>query len=342
MYAHLRARRFRNVANVKTVRPSEEIKLRKWPPGRVSQLKIVVSNLEQAVNRSLAGQVSQSSKRRFSEFVPIIPFQDISGEVEFREIRVQFEPPKGLKSLLFYEFQISRTSGFFQFETFQSPDPSFVFGGLEDNTTYFIRIRVVTINGLVGPFSDTLTGTTPVAKAAGTLTTTETTTIISDSDFSPVVTFDLTLIGGKLYYSLQYDISLETLPSANIFNYSTTEFRWMETGIQVGQFFQVTNYGYGGGSPLSIFDGEVATSGNPLSTTTPFRTRKRGTFIQKFHPTSTGGIIAPQVTLEARIVNYHTLPNEFQFNAGVTIGSFAAASSVSVKNFTTFEALSQG
>ena len=84
------------MSEVKKIKPSEEIRLRKWPPGRVHQLKIMVSNLEQSVNRSLAGQVSQSGKRRFSSFVPKIPFQDITGEVEFREIRVQFEVPKGL------------------------------------------------------------------------------------------------------------------------------------------------------------------------------------------------------------------------------------------------------
>lgn len=325
---------------VKTIRPSQEIRLKRWPPGRVSQLKVVVANLEEAVNRSLAGQTIQSSKRRFSEFVPIIPFQDITGEVEFREIRVQFEPPKGLKSLLFYEFQLSRTAGFFQFQTFQSPDPSFVFGELEDNTTYYIRIRVVTTNGFVGPWSDNLSASTPSAKISGSITTTESTTTISDSEFTSVVAYDLTnIIGGKLYYSLQYNVTLETQPGANSFEYSTVEFRWMESGAQVGQNFQVTNYGYGGGNTLSIYDGEVATAGNPLTTSTLFKTKKRGTFIQKFHTTNFGELLLPEIKLEARIVNYHTLPNEFQFNAGVTVTDFAASSEVSVKNFITFEVL---
>jgi len=336
------------VATVKTIRPNEEIRLRKWPPGRVSQLKIVVSNLEQAVNRSLAGQVNQSLKRRFSEFVPVIPFQDISGEVEFRELRVQFEPPKGLKNLLFYEFQISRTSGFFQFETFESPDPSFVFGGLEDNTTYFIRIRVVTTDGLVGPFSDNLTATTPTAKAAGALDTEEFTATVSSSSFTNIWSKTFSSLGGKLYYSIQYSILPSSLPSANNFSYSTTEFRWFElqsdfgASRQVGQNFQVTNYAYGGGTgpdSLSIYDGEVATAGNPLETTTAFRTRKRGTFVQKFHSTAGGSI---QVSLQGRIVNFHTLPNEFQFNAGTSISTFTASSSIALKNFTRFEVFTQG
>lgn len=330
------------MSTVKTIKPSEEIRLRKWPPGRVSQLKIVVTSLEQAINSSLAGQVSQSAKRRFSEFVPVIPFQDISGEVEFRELRVKFTPPKGLKNLLFYEFQISRTSGFFQFDTFESPDPSFVFGGLEDNTTYFIRIRVVTTDGLVGPFSDNLTATTPTAKASGALDTTETNSTVSTSTFSTIYTKTFETLGGKVYYSIQFNCQNLSAAGANNFEYSTIELRWLENEVQQGQFFLVTNYAYGGGSgpnSLSIYDGEVATAGDPLTTTTSFQTRKRGTFIQKFHSITSEELT---VKLDARIVNYHTLPNEFSFNAGTSITNFAAASTISVKNFTRFEVFTQG
>jgi len=330
------------MAEVKVIRPSEEIRLRKWPPGRVSQLKIMVSNLEQAVNRSLAGQVEQSAKRRFSEFVPIVPFQDIAGTVEFREIRVELEPPRGLKNLLFYEFQISRTPAFFQFDTFESPDPSYVFSGLEDNTRFYIRVRVVTTTGLVGPFSDNLTAVTPTAKASGALDQTESSSNISSSTFSTIYTKTFTTLGGKIYYSIQYNCQNQSDPGNDLFDYSTLEFRWLENSIQQGQVWQVTNYSYGGSSgganELSIFDGEVATAGNPLRTVTAFQTRKRGTFVQKFHAINTGSL---EVALQARIVNYHTLPNEFTFNAGSSIGSFAANSTLAVKNFTRFEVFTQ-
>ena len=330
------------MGSVKSIRPSEEVRLKHWPPGRFNQLKIVVTTLEQAANRSLAGQVAQSPKRRFSEFVPIIPFQDIDGEVDFKEIRVQLIPPKGLKSLLFYEFQISRTPGFFNFETFENPDPSYVFTGLEDNTRFYIRMRVVTTEGLVGPFSDNLTAVTPTAKASGGLTKTETTTAISSTSFTDIFTATWTTLGGKTYYSVQFNCQLQSSPPVNFFNYSTMEFRWMENGIQQGQVWQVTNYGYGGSSgganKLSIYDGELATAGDPLTTTTSFLTKKRGTFIQKFHSIPEESIT---IVLQAKIVNYHTLPNEFTFNAGSSILDFAAASNISIKNFTRFEVFTQ-
>jgi len=329
------------MAEVKSIRPSDEIRLRRWPPGRVSQLKIVVANLEQAINSGLAAQVQQSNKRRFSEFIPIIPFQDITGEVEFREIRVYFTPPKGLKNLLFYEFNISRTRGFFQFQEYNSPNPSFVFSGLEDQTRYFVRIRVVTSEGFVGPFSDTFTGVTPTAKASGALDTAETTTTLSGSSFTTIFTKTFTPIGGKLYYSIQYTCQNQAVAPPDFFDYSTIELQWLENDIQKGQNFLVTNYSYGGATginELSIFDGELATAGDPLTTTSAFRTRKRGTFIQKFHTTSTEELT---VKLNARIVNLHTLPNEFSFNAGASILNFDANSTISVKNFTRFEVFTQ-
>jgi len=308
----------------------------------------MVSNLEQAVNRSLAAQVEQSPKRKFSEFVPIVPFQDIEGTVEFREIRVQLIPPKGLKNLLFYEFQISRTPGFFQFDGFESPDPSYVFSGLEDNTRFYIRLRVVTTNGLVGPFSDNLTAVTPTAKASGSLDITESTVTISSSSFTTIYASSWETLGGKTYYSLQYNCQNGSLPAIDNFEYSTLEFRWIEAIDidpleQQGQSFQITNYAYGGSSgganKLSIYDGEVATAGNPLTKTSSFQTKKRGTLVQKFHSIAAGLL---SVELQVKIVNYHTLPNEFTFNAGSSISSFAAASSLSIKNFTRFEVFTQG
>ena len=326
------------MAEVKLVRPSDDIRLRKWPAGRLSQLKIVIANLEQAINKSLASQVKQTNKRKFSEFIPVIPFQDIIGEIEFREIRIYFTPPKGLKNLLFYEYNLSRTSGFFSFTKYQSPNPSFVFSGLEDQTSYYIRVRVVDSNGFVGPWSDTFSGTTPTAKAFGSLDTSETNTSISADSFSTFFTKTINTIGGKLYYSIQYSTQPASGAGANLFDYSTVEFRFLENNAQKGQNFLVTNYTYGGafgvGNLLSIYDGEQATAGDPLTTTGAFVTRKRGTFIQKFHDVPAGDV---SIELQARIVNYHTLPNEFSFNAGTSIGSLTATSSISVKNFTSFE-----
>ena len=110
------------MAGVNVPRPNAEVRLRKWPAGRVSQLKLFLGHLEQAVGISLASQVQQSPKRKFSEFVPKIVPQDITIDVEYKEIRVTFKVPRGIKNLLFYEYQISLTEGFFNFDQFISPN----------------------------------------------------------------------------------------------------------------------------------------------------------------------------------------------------------------------------
>ena len=141
-----------------------EVRLKKWPAGRVSQLKLFIGHLEQAVGVSLAAQVEQSPKRKFSEFVPKIVSQDVTAVVEYREARIRFTPPRGLKNLLFYEFDISATAGFFNIDRFTSPDPHYVFPALANGTTFYIRFRVVTKNGDVGPWSDTEILTTPISQ----------------------------------------------------------------------------------------------------------------------------------------------------------------------------------
>ena len=86
------------MANFKVARPNNEVRLRNWAPGRVSQLKLFLGHLENAVNTSLAAQVSQSPKRKFSQFVPKIVSQDVTTQVEFKEIRVEFDEPRGFSA----------------------------------------------------------------------------------------------------------------------------------------------------------------------------------------------------------------------------------------------------
>ncbi len=71
------------MARVKVPRLQAEVRLRNWPAGRVSQLKLFLGHLEQAIGISLAAQVEQSPKRKFSEFVPKIVSQSITLDVEF-------------------------------------------------------------------------------------------------------------------------------------------------------------------------------------------------------------------------------------------------------------------
>lgn len=245
------------MARVKVPRPQPEVRLRKWPAGRVSQLKLFLGHLEQAVGISLAAQVEQSPKRKFSEFVPKIVTQDITVDVEYREIRFFFNVPRGQKNLLFYEYDISLTEGFFNVDRFASPEPAYVFAGLGDGITYYLRARVVTKNGEVGPWSEVEAATTPLAQAFGIRDGTEFQVRVNDNVFYPwqiVWERPYTAIGGKTYYSLDYDVSIfrKYGPDANV-EWADIEFKWMDRSPsstplfkQVGQTFDVTTYSTNG------------------------------------------------------------------------------------------------
>ena len=340
------------MARVKVPRPQPEVRLRKWPAGRVSQLKLFLGHLEQAIGISLAAQVEQSPKRKFSEFVPKIVPQDITVDVEYREIRVLFTTPRGQKNLLFYEFDISLTQGFFNVDRFATPETAYVFAGLADGTTYYFRIRVVTKNGEVGPWSDVKTGTTPLAQAFGIRDGTVFQTRVTDNAFYPwqvVWERSYTAIGGKTYYALDYDISIfrKYGPDANT-EWADIEFKWMDrspssTPIfeQIGQTFDVTTYSTNGTLSQSAFYEFSVTTNNfyvPLVIPGEWDNPRRGTFVQKFRTIEAG---AHTFRLEANVRTNHNEPifkNDFVTSDGTSI-LYAADANVSVKNFNIFEVL---
>jgi len=340
------------MARVKVPRAQSEVRLREWPPGRVSQLKLFLGHLEQAIGISLAAQVEQSPKRKFSAFVPKIVSQDITFDVEFREIRFFFTPPRGQKNLLFYEFDISLTEGFFNLERFASPDPIYVFSGLEDGQKYFIRSRVVTKNGEVGPFSDPQNGTTPAAQAFGVYDGTEHEIRIIDSAFYPwqaVWERDYTAIGGKTYYALDYDVSIfrKYTADGNV-EWADIEFKWMDRTptstpefVQVGQVFGVTTYATNGTMSQSAFYEFSVTTNNfyvPLVIPGEWQNSRRGTFVQKFQTIEAG---KHTFKLEANMITNHDgagFKNDFVFSSGGQV-IYAADANVNVKNFNIFEVL---
>ncbi len=340
------------MARVKVPRPQPEVRLRNWPAGRVSQLKLFLGHLEQAVGVSLAAQVEQSPKRKFSEFVPKIVSQNITFDVEFREIRFFFDVPKGQKNLLFYEFDISLTQGFFNLDRFASPDPSYVFAGLQDGITYYIRARVVTKNGEVGPWSDPQSGATPVAQAFGIFDGAEFETRVIDSAFYPwqvVWERTYTAIGGKSYYSLDYDVSIlrQYGPDGNV-EWADIEFKWMDrspsstpTFVQTGPTFDVTTYSTNGVLSQSPFYEFSVTTNNfytPLVMPGSWDNSRRGTFVQKFQTLEAG---AHTFRLEANMRTDHDGPefrNDFVFSSGGQV-LYAADANVHIKNFSIFEAL---
>jgi hypothetical protein len=336
-----------------------EVRLRKWPAGRVSQLKVFLGHLEQAVGVSLAAQVEQSPKRKFSDFVPKIVPQDIETEVSHKEIRVSFEPPKGLKNLLFYEYQLSATEGFYNFDQFQSPDTNYLWLGLTEGATYFLRLRVVTKDGEVGPWSDVIEIETPFAQAYGLYDGQERSQRITAANnfaWVPLWERDYAAIGGLAYYAIDYDVQVARVwgiqgASGNV-EWSDLEFRWMEnvgaTGeesdfVQKGQQFFTTTYGTNsdfGTSGFYSFAVGVSEFTSPLECPGTWVNARRGTFVQKFSNMESSNYT---IRLEGRITPKRRAVNDFYpYDRESTSITYNRDALVKLKNFNIFEALVKG
>ena len=332
-----------------------EIRLKRWPPGRVSQLKLFLGHLQQAIGVSLASQVEQSPKRKFSEFVPKIVPQDVVAEVEYREARIHFKAPRGLKNFLFYEFDISATAGFFNIDRFTTPETSYVFADLTNGKTFYIRLRVVTKNGEVGPWSDTIVITTPIAQAFGMYDGREVETRIANrgNEWDTVYQRTYGAIGGKTYYAIDYEISVyrDWTPDGNC-EWSDGIFRWMDAPsfypaesdfVQKGTEFMVSTYASNqqfSPSPFYVFS--VLTDGftTPLVIPGTWQNKRRGTFVQKFTTISAG---QHTFRLEAKLAGtgptHGGYPNDFIPTADSTQFVYGADMQVKLKNFNIFEVL---
>jgi hypothetical protein len=340
------------MSKVKTPTVMREARLRKWPAGRLAQLKLFLGHLEQAVGVSLAAQVEQSPKRTFSEFVPKIVPQDISVELSFKELRITFEAPRGLTNLLFYEYQLSATEGFFNFDQFQSPETHYIWPGLTEGTTYFLRVRVVTKHGEVGPWSDVEEVETPFAQSYGLFDATERSQKISTTNGNPWTTLwerTYTAIGGKAYYSLDYDVSSFRDWGSNLqgnIEWTDVEFKWMELEpgdeeyTQKGRSFQVTSYSSSNQWSLSgFYSFKVVTDGYSTNLDIPgtWTNPRRGTFVQKFSTLELGDYT---FRLQARIqsADHSGFKNDFVAVQGTSF-TYGADANVKVKNFNIYETL---
>jgi hypothetical protein len=313
---------------------------------------------------SLAAQVEQSPKRTFSVFVPKIVPQDVVIEVEWRELRIHFTAPRGLKNLLFYEFDISATEGFFNLDRFASPETQYVFPALESGRTYYTRMRVVTKNGEVGPWSDTSASTTPLAQAFGLYDGREVETRVNNkgnSTWKEVYKRTYSAIGGKTYYAIDYEVGVFkawNVP-ANV-EWTDGIFRWMDAPtfypvasdyVQAGSEFNVTSYSTNGWDPAGffyVFSVLTEDFTTPLTIPGEWENTRRGTFVQKFHTISQG---PHTFMLQARIIENHlnsVFKNDFTSsthqggpNDGESLTKFVYGADlrIKVKNFNIFEVL---
>lgn len=339
------------MTELKKSRPFQEVsRLKSWDGGRHSQLRLFMGHLETAFNTSLAAQVSQSSKRKFSEFVPKIVTQDIIVDLEFREIRVAWAPPRGLKNFLFYETQISLTENFSNFDGFVTYDPFFVFPNLLDGRTYYIRIRVVTKDGLFGPWSDTQSITTPFGQAFGLFDGTEVLApIYNDEDFQVVYTRPYESLGGNVYYSVNYKLQIQSIqvnsPVQNV-DMTDIEFQWHVDDEQIGQNFLVSCFSTNDfNANFDTADIIVEDIGEPITDSLrvvgQFILSRTGTFVQKFHSLDAG---EHTIQLKARAINPHPTPKDWMFTPQATESRFRGVAyglpaTIRIKNFNIFETL---
>lgn len=134
------------MAEYQTGIPSQEIRLRDWPAGRINVLRLAVQRLETEVNRGLGNRVQQSARRRISDQVPFPLF--LEAKPGFRQVEVNIGPAPGLgghprRQLLFYEIQHDASPAFPDPTIIQTAQTHLVLGGLALGEVRSFRARVV-------------------------------------------------------------------------------------------------------------------------------------------------------------------------------------------------------
>ena len=191
------------MAKFKIGRPSQQVRLRNWPAGRLAEMRLMVSRLEEGLNDSLAARVKQGDKRTLNTNVPIIiQFTVIPG---FRQFQVTFPLPPGLggagrgsvahpeRQLLYYEIQHDIGPGFTDPISVRSPQTNLIIGGVGLSEKRYFRARVVNTRFEVSPWTDTVASTA----AAGSMIVTR----FPDASTSLVSNFDEWVTIDKKSYS---------------------------------------------------------------------------------------------------------------------------------------------
>lgn len=326
--------------------PNQETKLRQWPAGRVNQLKLFISHLRTAMDNSLAAQVQQTFSRTFTEFLPKITLTDLIVEVNYREIRFIYDPPRGLRKFLFYEQDVSRFENFSNFDRYQSAEPVFTFTALEPGVTYFFRLRVVSTEGEVGPWSETIEQAALRARAASVFDQRTVGSFLSRignrDQWQDALSVSHSAIGGSIFYMCNFFIrpQLQTSPLYNLV-WSEIEFRWTENGKQVGNVYSITNYSVRGvraGTGIQLGSNiEGTIDRGPFVLPGPLRTTRTGTFCQRLHQVQSGDIA---IKLQARISYQQPSRGSWLSNldplatilAPNPVGAF-----INIRNFSSFE-----
>ena len=321
----------------KGISHAETRNLKKWVGGRLNQLALWVRHLETAFDvNSLAGQVLQSPKRELSEFVPKVVEQEIESEVEFREIRLAWKAPRGLRFFLFYELQVSLFSNFAQFDTFVTADPFFVFPNLTDGTTYYIRVRVINKDQLFGPWSETIAVTTPNAQAFGFLDTTESFAVVhSLKDFETIFELQYNSIQGSGYFGIDYE--LETFQLLDRISQTDVEIHWTLDGDQFGQNMTITTLASVDTGHIDVVTADIGThETDSLRLLEPFFLNRKGSLFTPIIDFDSDSVV---VGLRARTIDVHPTPNDWIQNPGFYPIGYTSSAAFTFKNFRVYDVL---
>ena len=145
-------------------RPLQEVRLRNWPGGRVGAMKLMISRLEDALNDTLAAQVTQDVARVVSLQVPFIIQFNV--EPGYRLFKVNFPVPPGLTNLLFYEIQHDDNSAFTSPTTLRTPQNDMIIAGVGFGETRYFRARVVNTSFEASIWTATFAATSAQSKVA--------------------------------------------------------------------------------------------------------------------------------------------------------------------------------
>lgn len=138
-------------------RPSQDVRLRNWPAGKVAQLKNAIQVLEEQLNTAMATQIAQGDKRVFSNRVPKVV--NIVVSAGFKNFQLHFDEAKGIGDLLFYEIQKDASSSFPNPTTSFTTQTSLTIPTTTEHEQVNFRVRVVNSRFEFGPWSATTSAT---------------------------------------------------------------------------------------------------------------------------------------------------------------------------------------
>lgn len=150
------------MAEYKTGVPTQELRLRNWPAGRLNVLRLAVQRLESEVNKGLGNRSEQSLRRKISGQVPF----PLSLEVKpgFRQVEINIGAAPGLgghprRQLLFYELQHDASPAFPSPTIIQSAQKHIVLGGFGLGEVRSFRARVINTFNEASVWTETRTVT---------------------------------------------------------------------------------------------------------------------------------------------------------------------------------------